>query len=72
MILKGTKGNVGIAQAKLTIPFKDSGVSFPMAITWSNRTELLHIPGNDVRGHFGLLFDMDKLMTAFRGKVSEK
>ena len=69
VILKGTKGGVGIAQAKLTIPFKDSGVSFPMAITWSNRTEMLKAPGNDVRGNFGLLFDMDKLMTAFKGKA---
>lgn len=69
VILKGTKGDVGLVQAKLTIPFKDSGVSFPIAITWSNRTELLNIPGNDVRGHFGFLFDMDKLLTSLQGKA---
>lgn len=69
VILMGTKGKVGIGQAKLTIPFKDSGVSFPLAVTWSNRTELLNIPGNDVRGQFGLMFDMDKLMTTLQGKA---
>lgn len=69
VILKGTKGDVGIAQARLSIPLKDSGVSVPLAVSWSNRTELLRLPGNNVRGHFGLLFDMDKLITSLQGKA---
>lgn len=66
VILKDTKGNVGIVQAKLTIPLHDAGVSFPMAVTWSNRTELMRLPGNDVRGHFGMQFDIDKLLGSFK------
>ena len=66
VILKGTKGDVGIAQIKLGIPLSTSGVSFPIAISWSNRTELLKVPGNDVRAHFGVLFDLDKLLTSLK------
>ena len=66
VILKGTKGDVGIAQAKLTIPLGNSGVSFPLAVSWSNRTEFLRTHGNDVRGHFGFQFDLDKLMASFK------
>jgi hypothetical protein len=65
-ILKGTKGDVGIAQAKLSIPLSASGVSFPIAISWSNRTEFLKVPGNDVRAHFGVLFDLDKLLSSLK------
>ena len=63
VILKGTKGDVGIAQAKLTIPLRN-GISFPLAVSWSNRTEFLRVPGNDVRGHFGFLFDLEKLFSS--------
>ena len=66
VILRGTKGDVGIAQAKLTIPLGSSGVSFPLAVSWSNRTEFLKVPGNDVRGHFGFQFDLDKLLSSFK------
>ena len=53
------KGNIGLLQAKFTIPTKNSGVSVPISVTWSNRTEL--IKEKDVRASFGLSFDMDKL-----------
>ncbi len=66
VVLKGTKGDVGIAEAKLTIPLGSSGVSFPLAVSWSNRTELLKIKGNDVRGHFGFQFDLDKLLSSLK------
>ena len=42
-------------------PFKSTGVSFPVAVTWSNRTEL--IKGNDVSGHIGIQYDLDGLFT---------
>jgi hypothetical protein len=66
VILSGTKGDIGIGQAKLTIPLGNAGVSFPIAVSWSNRTELLNLPGNDVRGHFGFQFDVDKLLSSLK------
>jgi hypothetical protein len=54
-----TKGNIGLGQAKLTIPLKGSGVQIPISITWSNRTEL--ILERDVRADIGITFDLDKL-----------
>ena len=58
--LLNTKGLIGIFQAGLSVPLGQSGVSMPFAITWANRTEL--IKANDVRGQFGLTFDLDKLV----------
>jgi hypothetical protein len=53
-----TKGHIGIIQAKLTLPL--GGVlALPLAISWSNRTEL--IKANEVRGQFGITVDIDKL-----------
>ena len=54
-----TKGNIGLAQAKLTIPTKSAGVSIPVSVTWANRTEL--IKEKEVRANFGLSFDLDKI-----------
>jgi len=54
-----TKGNIGLGQAKLTIPVKGSGVQIPISVTWSNRTEL--ILEKDVRANIGVTFDLDKL-----------
>jgi predicted thioesterase len=59
------KGHVGLFQAKLTIPIKDSGVKVPLSITASNRTEL--IKEKDVRGSIGITFDLDVFMSAFSG-----
>jgi hypothetical protein len=53
------KGNMGLVQAKLTVPVKGSGVQIPISVTWSNRTEL--ILERDVRANFGVTFDLDKL-----------
>ncbi len=54
-----TKGNIGLLQAKFTIPTKSTGVSIPISVTWANRTEL--IKEKEVRANFGLSFDLDKL-----------
>jgi hypothetical protein len=53
------KGNIWLGQAKLRIPTKNSGVSFPISVTWANRTEL--IKEKEVRANFGITFDLDKL-----------
>ncbi len=62
-LLKDTKGSIYIGQIKLTFPVGKSGISFPIAISTSNRTELLKTKGTDVRGNFGILFDLDTLIS---------
>jgi hypothetical protein len=58
------KGRVHVAQAKLTIPIKGSGVKVPLSVSIANRTELLR--EKNVRGHIGVTFDMDVLAAAVR------
>ncbi len=57
-VLAGEAGWLGVAQGKLTLHLRP-GVDLPLAIKWSNRTELL--AGSDVRGQFGLSFDLSAL-----------
>jgi len=52
-------GNIGVFQAKLSIPIKDSGVKIPVAFTYASRTEL--VKEKDVRGNIGITFDLDSL-----------
>ena len=47
-------------QAKLVIPIGKTGIELPLAISWANRTEL--IKATDVRGQFGLTFDLAQLL----------
>lgn len=55
------RGNVGVFQAKLSIPVKDSGVKIPIAFTYANRTEF--IKEKDVRGNVGITLDLDSLFS---------
>jgi hypothetical protein len=59
-----TKGHIGIAQAKVTIPLGRSGLSIPAALSWSNRTEL--VKANEWRGQFGISLDFDMLFDALK------
>jgi len=52
-------GNMGVFQAKYTIPVGDSGIQVPISFTASNRTEL--IKEREIRGNIGITFDLDKL-----------
>jgi len=52
-------GNIGLFQAKCSFPLGDSGVSIPLSLTVSNRTDL--IKESKVHGNFGVTFDLDKL-----------
>jgi hypothetical protein len=55
------KGNIFVAQAKVTIPMgKGGSIKVPLAVTFSNRTEL--IKEKDVRANFGFTFDLDSLL----------
>ncbi len=65
-ILKDTRGNVIIGQVKLTIPVGQSGVSIPIAVSASNRSELLAVKGTQVYGQFGLSFNFDSLLGALK------
>jgi hypothetical protein len=56
-----TKGNIGLFQAKWTIPIKGAGVRIPLSFTSSNRTEL--IKESEKRGSIGISFDLDNLFS---------
>jgi len=59
-VLLGPKGTTGIAQGKVTLKMKNSGVRIPIALTWASRTEL--IDATDVRGNIGITYDLDSLL----------
>ncbi|HEY9284733.1 MAG TPA: hypothetical protein VIP46_14855, partial [Pyrinomonadaceae bacterium] len=64
-VLPGTKGDIGVGQFKLTLPFLEgTGVKFPISFTVANRTELVR--EQEVRGSFGFTFDLDKVLARFR------
>ena len=57
------KGDIHIAQLKLSMGAGQSNVKFPISVTYSNRTELLTKP--EWRGQIGINYDFDAL---FAGK----
>lgn len=54
--------NVYRAQGKFVVPITP-GISLPLSVTVANRTEL--IDESEVRGQFGVTFDVSKLLQAF-------
>jgi hypothetical protein len=63
-VLPNTKGDVAVGQVKLVIPIKDTGFKLPISITFANRTELVR--EKEVRGNFGVTFDLDTLFARFK------
>jgi hypothetical protein len=61
-VLLGTKGTLGIVQAKITINTK-SGVNIPVGVSWANKTDLLN--ATDVRGHIGITYDFNSIAQLF-------
>ncbi len=57
-VLLGTSGWIGVVQGKVTVTLS-KGLTIPVALKWSNKTDLLK--GNDVRGQFGLDYDLSAL-----------
>jgi hypothetical protein len=57
--LLNTKGSIHLGQIKITFKIRNSGVTFPLALTFSNRTDL--IKATEVRGNFGLTYNFDSL-----------
>jgi hypothetical protein len=64
--LLGTAGWLGVLQGKLVINLS-KGLQIPVALKWSNKTNLL--PGNDVRGQFGISYDLSALSNLLTGKT---
>ncbi len=58
--------DLAFLQVKLDIPVFE-GVNTPLSITYSSRTEL--IDEDEVRGNFGISFDLDKLFAASRAAL---
>lgn len=56
--IPGKKADIAVANWKLEIPI-GAGVSLPISITYANASELIN--ETDVRGNFGITFDLDKL-----------
>jgi hypothetical protein len=59
--LLNTKGSIHLGQVKVTFKVRNSGISIPLALTFSNRSDL--IKATDVRGNFGLTYNLDSLFT---------
>jgi hypothetical protein len=59
--LLNTKGAINLGQVKITFKIGSSGLSVPLALTFSNRTDLIPANGTVVRGNFGVTFDLDSL-----------
>jgi hypothetical protein len=57
--LLNTKGAIHLGQVKVTIKVRNSGISIPLALTFSSRTDL--IKATEVRGNFGLTYNLDSL-----------
>jgi hypothetical protein len=59
--LLNTTGSIHLGQVKVTLSIRNTGINFPIALTFSNRTDLLK--ATDVRGNFGITYDLDSLFT---------
>lgn len=60
------KGNIHIAQLKLSMGAGSSNVKFPVSVSYSNRTELITKPV--WRGQIGVSYDLDALFAGAAGK----
>jgi hypothetical protein len=64
-VLVGTAGSLWVTQAKITIGNGKSGVSVPLGVKWSNKTDLL--TGSKVGGQVGISYDFSSLSSLFGG-----
>lgn len=58
--LLNTKGDIHVGQFRVSIP-ATQGVSFPLAVTYSNRTELVKSDKGFWQGHAGVSYDLGAL-----------
>jgi hypothetical protein len=62
--LLNTTGPIHIGQGKVTLRMKGTNVSIPLALTFSNRTDL--IKATKVGGNFGITYDFNSLFAALK------
>jgi hypothetical protein len=62
--LLNTKGPIHIGQGKVTLSVKGTNVSIPLALTFSNRTDL--IKATKVGGNFGITYDFSSIFSALK------
>jgi hypothetical protein len=62
--LLNTTGPIHVGQGKITLSMKNSNVSIPLALTFSNRTDL--IKASKVGGNFGITYDFSSLFGALK------
>jgi hypothetical protein len=61
--MKETRTNITSVQFKIEIPIA-SALSLPFSVSYANRTELIN--EKEIKGHFGLSLDLDKLFAITR------
>ena len=64
-VLVGTAGSLWVTQAKITLGKGKSGVTVPIGVKWSNKTDLL--TGNKIGGQVGISYDLSSLSGLFGG-----
>jgi hypothetical protein len=62
--LLNTTGPIHIGQGKITLSMKNSNISIPLALTFSNRTDL--IKASKVGGNFGITYDFSSLFASLK------
>jgi hypothetical protein len=62
--LLNTTGPIHIGQGKLTLNIKGTNISIPLALTFSNRTDL--IKASKVGANFGITYDFSSLFAALK------
>jgi len=67
-VLLGTAGSLWVAQLKVTVNGK-SGIKIPVAVKWSNKTDLLS--GNKFGAQVGISYDFSSLSSLFGGSTAQ-
>lgn len=62
--LLNTTGPIHVGQGKVTVSIKGTNISIPLALTFSNRTDL--IKASKVGGNFGITYDFSSLFAALK------
>jgi hypothetical protein len=63
-LLTAPSVTVALAQLKLTMPMRGTGVRVPVSLTWANRTEMIR--EKVVRANVGISYDLDSLFARFK------
>jgi hypothetical protein len=61
-VLLNTKGSINVGQVKVVFKIRNTGINIPLAVTFSDRTDLL-ANDNEVRGNFGISYNLDSLFS---------